>query len=60
MAVEMGKKARMIAPVIQGDVIDTEYDKSNKCLRHLLSYVGADGEQHERWFPETQLEEVTE
>lgn len=57
MAVEIGKTARLIQPVIQGNVIDTEYDKDAKCLRHLLQYTVGE-EVHERWFTEAQLEEV--
>lgn len=60
MAVEIGKKARLIQPVIEGNVIDTEYDKDAKSLRHLVEYTDANGEVQTRWFTEAQLEEVTQ
>ena len=55
-----GTKARLRAPVIQGEIMDTEYDKENLCLRHLLAYTDQSGEAHHRWFPETELEEIKE
>jgi len=58
MAVEIGKRARLIQPVVEGEVIDTEYDKSAKSLRHLVEYTDAAGDVQTRWFTEAQLEEV--
>lgn len=55
---EVGNKARLIQPVIEGEVIDTEYDKTAKCLRHLLRYTDAAGETQTRWFLESELEAV--
>ena len=60
MSLEIGQQARMIAPVVEGEIIDTEYDKDAKELRHLLRYTDATGEAQTRWFRESQLEEVTE
>jgi hypothetical protein len=58
MAVEIGKVARVVTPIVQGAVIDTEYDKDAKCLRHLLEYEDGAGETQQRWFVEADLEEV--
>lgn len=58
MSLEIGKQARMIQPVVAGEIIDTEYDKDAKELRHLLRYEDADGEEQTRWFRESQLQEV--
>ncbi|EEO27659.1 hypothetical protein [Oxalobacter paraformigenes] len=55
---EIGQKARLIQPVIQGEIIDTEYDKDAKELRHLLVYEDTSGTRQQRWFLESQLEEV--
>ena len=55
---ETGDKAKLIQPVIQGEIVDTEYDKENRCLRHLLKYEDADGETQTRWFLESELEAV--
>ena len=55
---EIGQKARLIQPIIQGEIIDTEYDKDAKCLRHLVAYKDATGLKHQRWFWESQLEVV--
>lgn len=57
---ETGDNAKLIQPVIQGKIVDTEYDKDAKCLRHLLQYTDADGETQTRWFLESELEAVNE
>lgn len=57
---EEGNKVRQIAPVIEGTIVDTEYDKSTKALRHLVEYTDAEGDEHQRWFSESELELVEE
>ena len=58
MTLKVGQKAQLIQPTIQGDIIDTEYDKDAKELRHLISWVDGDGETQTRWFKESELEAV--
>ena len=58
MSVSIGQTARLVQPVVQGEVIDTRFNKDAGKLEHLLSYTDADGETHERWFIETELEAV--
>lgn len=58
MAIEIGKTVRQIAPVITGEVVDTEYDKDAKCLKHLVEYEDAEGETQQRWFTEAEIEEA--
>ena len=58
MALEIGQQVKLIQPVIQGEIKDTEYDKDAKQLRHLLEWTTADGETHSRWFIESELEIV--
>jgi len=60
---EMGKKARLRQPVISGVIVDTEYDKEHRCLKHCLEWkddCNGDGvpDVHRRWFLETELEEM--
>ena len=43
MSFEMGRQVRLVQPVIQGEIIDTEYDKSRKELKHLIEWQDADG-----------------
>lgn len=52
----IGAPVRLVQPVIAGTVTDTEYDKDAEELKHLVEYVGADGEKHTRWFTASQLE----
>jgi len=56
MSISVGDNAKMIQPVVTGIVIDTRYNKDAKQLEHLLEFVGEDGEAHQRWFLESQLE----
>lgn len=58
MAIEIGVTVRQKAPVITGVIVDTEYDKDAKCLKHLVEYEDAEGETQQRWFTEDQLEEA--
>lgn len=53
---KIGQQARLIQPLIQGEVLDTRFSKSAGELEHLVSYQTADGETHERWFIESHLE----
>jgi hypothetical protein len=58
LAIEEGARVRQKAPTIEGTVVDTEYDKGTKELRHLVEYDDADGETQTRWFTASDLEEV--
>lgn len=56
MSIKIGQQAKLVQPVVQGEVKDTRFNKDEGQLEHLLSYIGADGEPHERWFLESELE----
>ena len=58
MALEIGVTAKVIAPVIKGTIIDTQYDKSSKSLSHLLEWQEAGNPNKQRWFTEAELEEI--
>ena len=51
MEIEIGQTVRLVHPVIQGEVLDIQYDKDTKSLAMLISY-DEDGEVHQRWLPE--------
>lgn len=55
---EVGNQVRLIQPIIQGSIIDTEYNKEDKCLVHLVEWSDAAGEGQRRWFKEAELEVV--
>lgn len=55
---EIGNTVRLVQPVIQGEILDTQYNKSDKCLEHLVAWAGGDGEVQQRWFNEASLEVV--
>lgn len=56
MTIAIGQQAKLVQPVVAGEVIDTRFNKEAGKLEHLLSFVGADGEVNQRWFLETDLE----
>lgn len=56
--INVGQQARLIQPVIQGEVIDTRFNKTSGELEHLVSYTDAEGEVQERWFLASNLEAV--
>lgn len=53
---EIGNVVRLVQPVIQGEIVDTEYDKDAKQLRHLVQWTDGAGDAQQRWFIESQLE----
>lgn len=55
----MSDLKRVKQPVIEGAVLDTRYRKDAKQLEHLLAYTDAQGESCQRWFLDSQLEDVT-
>lgn len=55
---EEGQTVRLKQPVIQGQILDTRYNKDSKELEHLVAYDDGAGNLHERWFLESQLEAV--
>jgi len=57
MSVEIGDAVRFKAPVIEGEIIDTVYDKEKKELRHLVEWAENE-DTHSRWFLESELEAV--
>lgn len=54
--IQVGQQARLIQPAIEGEVTDTQFNKSEGQLEHLLSYTDEAGETHQRWFLASQLE----
>lgn len=57
---EIGNQVRLVQPVVSGEIVDTEYDKESKQLRHLVRWTDGQGDERSRWFTEGQLEIVTE
>lgn len=59
MSIEVGKQAKVIQPVIQGEVSDARYNKDAKQMEYLLQYVDGGGDRHERWFLDSDLAPAT-
>lgn len=60
MALAKGTRVRVKAPVLEGEISRRAFDDVADHFRYLVPYTGADGEQHEGWFTEEQLETVGE
>lgn len=54
---KIGQTARLVQPVIAGEIKDKRWNKYADEPEVLLSWSDGDG-AHERWFLESQLEEV--
>lgn len=52
-----GTTARLIQPVIQGEVVARRITADDQ-IEYQLRWVDAAGEEQLRWFAEAQLEEV--
>lgn len=55
---EINSFVRLIQPIIQGQIKDTQYNKDGRCLEHLVEWVDSEGDTHSRWFNEVELEIV--
>lgn len=58
MAFKEGQKVRQIAPVIEGDISDIQYNKGTAELEYLVTYTDGAGEVQTRWFTESELQAV--
>jgi len=56
MALKQGTQVRLIQHVIEGEIKGGTFIEG--VPNYLISYKGADGEQHEGYFPEGALEEA--
>jgi len=55
---KIGAKVGIKQPVLEGKVVDVEWDKKAEELRAKVSYKNDEGQQHERWFSESELKGV--
>ena len=53
-----GTSVRLIQPVIEGEVIDVEWDKDKDQKRIKITWKDANGNQQDRWFLESDLEVI--
>lgn len=54
---KVGTTARLVQPVVQGEIVARRINPADQ-IEYQLWWTDAAGEQHLRWFLETQLEEV--
>lgn len=53
-----GDTAKLMQPTIQGTVAETRWNNEKDCKEHRLEWADAEGNSHDRWFLEAELEEV--
>lgn len=54
---ETGQQVKQIVPIIQGSIIEIQYNNSAKSLECLVEFVEG-SETYQRWFKESELEAV--
>ncbi len=54
---KVGTTARLVQPVVQGEIVARRINPADQ-IEYQLRWTDTAGEQHLRWFLETQLEEV--
>ena len=42
--------------VIEGEVLDVKFNSDTLTFSYLVSYIGADDEDHQRWFSASEIE----
>lgn len=58
MALKVGDAARVVVPVIAGEVTQVKFNEDTGAKRILLTWTDLEGETQERWFTEEELEAV--
>lgn len=58
MPIAIGQQAKLVQPVVAGEVIDTRFNKDKNELEHLLNFPDASGETQQRWFLASELEAI--
>lgn len=58
MAIKTGDTARVVAPIVQGEVTSVKFNEDTGAKRILLAFTDAEGNASERWFTEEELELV--
>jgi hypothetical protein len=56
MSIPKGTTVRQVVPAIEGVVADTRFNSERDELEYLVAYT-SDGEDHTRWFAESELQE---
>lgn len=52
---KIGTKVGIAQPVLEGKVVDVEWDKDRDCKRVKVAYTNDEGTAHERWFLEGEI-----
>lgn len=55
---KVGANVRQVVPTIQGEVTATNWNDKADCQEVQVRWTDANGDQHERWFLVTEVEEV--
>jgi hypothetical protein len=58
MDFKQGDMVRQKVPLISGPIQDIQFNKSAGELEYLLAYTDSDGNNHFRWFVQSDLEAV--
>jgi len=54
---QKGDPVRQVVTVIKGEVVDFKIIDND--VQYCVAYTGADGERHERYFTESEIEPAT-
>lgn len=58
LAFKKGAKVRQVVPVIEGEVVGQQIIDDE--VQYEVAYGGSDGEQHSRFFKESELEALAD
>ena len=53
--IDKGAKVKQVVPVISGTVVARRFNEDHSEMEYQVEYSTADGENHSRWFLESQL-----
>lgn len=58
MSLKAGATARLVQPEVQGLIAGRRINDTTDDIELLLQWTDSDGQPQQRWFPESQLQEV--
>lgn len=55
---DLSQAVRLVQPVVAGPVLDRRFNNEQSQMEYLVEFDGSDGQPAQRWFLESQLEQV--
>ncbi|KQV85439.1 hypothetical protein [Rhizobacter sp. Root1221] len=58
MVIKTGARVRQVVPQLEGEVVERRFNEGSEQMEYLVVFVTSDGTPGERWFLQSEVEEV--